>query len=83
MSWTPRSGVYMDEYYNLVYPDGSSLLDGVDNRLLEVIDEHWRQFPPQHPVFSLKYFHIFNISISKYFSSLSTTLLASPTSSSG
>ena len=50
MSWTPRPGVYMDEYYNLVYPDGSSLLDGVDNRLLDVIDEHWRQFPPQHPV---------------------------------
>ena len=82
MSWTPRSGVYMDEYYNLVYPEGSSLLDGVDNRLLDVIDEHWRQFPPQHPVLSRKYFHIF-ISISKYFYSLSTTLLASPTSSSG
>merc|ERR1712241_1337994 len=67
MSWTPRSGVYMDEYYNLVYPDGSSLLDGVDNRLLDVIDEHWRQFPPQHPLINhfvgISYFFLWLINV--------------------
>jgi len=67
MSWTPRSGVYMDEHYNLVYPEGSSLLDGVDSDLLEVIDSHWQQFPPQHPLINhlvgLSYFILWIINV--------------------
>ena len=50
MSWTPNNGIYMDAYYNLVYPKGSTHLDGIDKDAMEVIDDHWGQFPPQHPL---------------------------------
>ena len=50
MSWTPNTGIYMDAHYNLVYPKGATHLDGVDKVTMEVIDEHWGQFPPQHPL---------------------------------
>ena len=50
MSWTPNNGIYMDAHYNLVYPKGATHLDGVDKEALEVIDDHWGQFPPQHPL---------------------------------
>ena len=67
MSWTPQSGVYMDEYYNLVYPKGSTLLDGVDNDILDVTDEHWRQFPPQHPLINhfvgISYFFLWALNV--------------------
>ena len=50
MSWTPQTGIYMDPHYNLVYPKGATHLDGIDKETMEVIDEHWGQFPPQHPL---------------------------------
>ena len=66
MSWTPNQGIYMDAHYNLVYPQGmteqftfvlhfcecpgASHLDGVDKETLEVVNEHWGKFPPQHPL---------------------------------
>jgi len=50
MSWTPNEGVYMDRHYNLVYPKGSTHLDGVDKDLMDLIDDHWGKFPPQHPL---------------------------------
>jgi len=40
----------MDAHYNLVYPQGASHLDGVDKETLEVVNEHWGKFPPQHPL---------------------------------
>ena len=67
MSWTPINGVYMDEHYNLVYPKGSSLLDGVDSEVLEVTDEHWGQFPPQHPLINhfvgISYFFLWVVNV--------------------
>jgi len=50
MSWTPNQGIYMDAHYNLVYPKGATHLDGIDKETMEVIDEHWGSFPPQHPL---------------------------------
>ena len=50
MSWTPNQGIYMDAHYNLVYPKGATHLDGIDKDTMEVIDEHWGSFPPQHPL---------------------------------
>ena len=29
---------------------GSSLMDGFPDELQEVVDKHWEQFPPQHPM---------------------------------
>lgn len=50
MAWSPPSGVYMDSQYNLIYPEGSTHLDGIPDESLVFIDEHWRTFPPQHPL---------------------------------
>ena len=52
MSWPPRSGVFMDENYNLVYPASARHLDGADAEVMKVVDEHWTTFPPQHPLIS-------------------------------
>jgi len=40
----------MDAHYNLVYPKGASHLDGIPKETLEIIHEHWGNFPPQHPL---------------------------------
>ena len=50
MSFRVNSGVYIDENYRLHYPDGASLMDGFPDELREVVDNHWEQFPPQHPM---------------------------------
>ena len=50
MSFRVDSGVYIDENYRLHYPDGASLMDGFPDELREVVDSHWEQFPPQHPM---------------------------------
>ena len=50
MSFRVNSGVYIDENYRLHYPDGASLMDGFPDELREVVDSHWEQFPPQHPM---------------------------------
>ena len=48
-------------------PQGSSLLDGVDSDVLEVVDSHWQQFPPQHPLINhlvgLSYFVLWIINV--------------------
>lgn len=66
MSWNPGNGVYMDSYYNLHYPKGASQLDGLDRAALEIVDQHWAQFPPQHPLanhlIGIAYFFLFIIS---------------------
>ena len=40
----------MDNDWNLVYPKEASHLDGIDDELLPLINDHWAQFPPQHPM---------------------------------
>ena len=50
MSFRVNSGVYIDENYRLHYPDGASLMDGFPDELRDVVDNHWEQFPPQHPM---------------------------------
>ena len=45
------------KYYHI---SGASLLDGVPEDLMEVIDPHWGQFPPQVKLFIASYyFHSF------------------------
>ena len=45
---------------------GASQLDGLDRAALEIVDEHWAQFPPQHPLanhlIGIAYFFLFIIS---------------------
>ena len=65
MSFRVNSGVYIDENYRLHYPDGASLMDGFPDELREVVDNHWEQFPPQHPMvidfFGVLFFFLFLI----------------------
>jgi len=42
--------IYIDASFNLHYPAGASMLDDIPEDLLPVIHEHWRKFPPQHPL---------------------------------
>ena len=50
MPWKPEEGIYMDDKYNLIYPEGSTHLDGIPKDVLKFIDPHWGKFPPQHPL---------------------------------
>ena len=50
LSWIPENGVHLDNDWNLVYPKEASHLDGIDDELRGLIDDHWAQFPPQHPM---------------------------------
>jgi len=49
--------IFMDASYNLFYPKGANQLFDVPQELNPILDDHWKQFPPQHPLIP----HIFGI----------------------
>merc|ERR1711973_1005806 len=49
--------IYMDSSYNLFYPKGANQLFDIPEEVMPVINQHWAQFPPQHPLIP----HIFGI----------------------
>jgi len=40
----------MDSSYNLYYPEGATGLDGIPEDEVGMFNEHWKNFPPQHPL---------------------------------
>merc|ERR1711973_888492 len=63
--------IYMDASYNLFYPKGANQLFDIPEEVMPVINQHWAQFPPQHPLIP----HIFGI----LFFFLKTKSLRTPT----
>ena len=53
---------FMDRLFTLDYPTGTSHMDGFPEDLREVVNDHWAQFPPQHPmvvqIFALFYIFV-------------------------
>lgn len=52
-----EQNIYMDTSYNLFYPKGANQLFGVPEELSPIINKHWADYPPQHPLIP----HIFGI----------------------
>ena len=58
--------VYLDENYGLYYEPGTTMVDGAPEEVLAMSDEHWHQFPPNHPLiqhfFGLCFFLLWMVS---------------------
>lgn len=57
MAVPSQNNIFMDASYNLFYPKGANQLFDVPDEVMPILNEHWRQFPPQHPLIP----HVFGI----------------------
>jgi len=44
------AGLYLDDKYQLHYPTGMRMTDGVPEELRPIVNVHWDQFPPINPL---------------------------------
>ena len=60
------SGLYLDNEYYLHYPAGMKMTDGIPDDVMEVVDEHWSNFPPANPLiphfFGIMFFFLWMMS---------------------
>ena len=45
-----QEGIYYDSSLKLYYPEGATHMSDFPEDLLPVVNEHWANFPPQHPL---------------------------------